>query len=118
MQTFRPIIFYSVLAGVLQISVGAIALMWAWPLFGDPPFLGNGVTREYWSIHPLLAGNSAAAELLPALKWKLDWLFERHSEGVLIVLALGITMLLSGVASLVLGAWSAGLVRTRISGCA
>ena len=89
MHIARPLIFYSVLAGVLQIVCGLAALAWAWPLFVDPPFLGNGLTREYSAIRQLLAESSGATELLDGLRFKLQWLFQRQSEGVLIGLGLG-----------------------------
>ena len=111
MHTTRPLIFYSVLAGVLQIVCGLAALAWAWPLFADPPFLGNGLTREYSAIRQLLADSSGASELLDGLRFKLQWLFQRQSEGVFIGLGLGFVLLLCGAVSMFLGARAWRLLR-------
>ncbi|WP_202839237.1 hypothetical protein [Luteimonas saliphila] len=103
MTASKNLTFYFLLIGIGQIVVGALALIWAWPLFADPPFLGNGLTKEYFQVRSALLENASLSETLTELRSKLEWLFARHSEGVLAVMLLGATSLTLGVVSVLLG---------------
>jgi len=102
----RTLSFSLTVAGLFQVMVGVAALAWALPLFADPPFLGNGLTREYEALRKLLSGNPSAAGTLAALRWKREWLFWRKEEGVLASMAPGGILLACGLASLWVGARS------------
>jgi len=82
----------------LQVVAGCISFAWAMPLFGDPPFLGNGLVREHSKLRSLLEGNEQAVQPLQDLHTKLWWLFDNHTDGVLVALVAGIALVGSGVA--------------------
>jgi len=99
---FRISALFQLCIGLLQLGAGAGILLWAWPLFADPPFLGHGLERMFASVSDLLRGNPAASKPLSTLRDAVFWLFERNVEGELIGLFAGFLLVLSGIASLVL----------------
>ncbi len=103
MTVSKSLTSYLLLVGACQIIVGVLALNWALPLFGDPPFLGNGLVKEYIPIRAALSDNASLREALPALRSKLEWLFARHTEGVLVAMFLGATSLALGGISVLIG---------------
>ena len=111
MTASKSLTFYFLLIGIVQIVVGALALTWAWPLFADPLFLGNGLTKEYSQVRSALSDNASLSETLSGLRLKLEWLFARHSEGVLAVMLLGATSIALGVVSVLLGFRSKAALR-------
>jgi type IV secretory pathway TraG/TraD family ATPase VirD4 len=111
MTASKSLTFYFLLIGIGQIVVGALALVWAWPLFADPPFLGNGLTREYSQVRSALLDNPSFSEPLSELRSKLQWLFARHSEGVLVAMLLGAISVALGFVSVLLGFRSKAALR-------
>ena len=86
---------------IVQLVLSFACLHWAVPLFGDPPFLHNGLTREYKQIYQLLQGREDAAETLSLLHKKLEWLYTKHHEGVFVGLAVGFSLFLSGTLTMI-----------------
>ena len=78
-----------------------MVLIWALPVFVDPPFLGNGAIQDFSSLRSINSGSYEALGLLATLQEKTSWLFEHHSEGVLIALAAGAFLVLSGGAVII-----------------
>ena len=89
----------------MQFFAGAVAFHWAWPLFADPPFLSNGATQEISRLRSINAGNAHALDLLTIQREKISWLFEHHSEGVLIALVAGLCLVFCGAALLFVALW-------------
>jgi hypothetical protein len=115
MTASKSLTFYFLLIGIGQIVVGVLALSWAWPLFTDPPFLGSGLTNEYSQVRSAPLEDASFNEPLSELRQKLEWLFARHSEGVLATMLLGATSVGLGVISVLVGFRSRAALR-RIGG--
>ena len=98
-------IFVLTCIAVMQLFAGAAALLWAWPLFADPPFLSNGATQEISRLRSINAENSHALDLLTTQREKISWLFEHHSEGVLIALVAGSCLVFCGATLLFVALW-------------
>lgn len=84
---------------LLQLMVALALLYWALPLFFNPPVLGNGIDRAAEQLHYL---SSLYPDDFKRIDWvgaHLRWLFNRHTEGVLIALAAGAVTLCSAVAT-------------------
>ena len=96
-----------------QLVVGCMALIWALPLFVDPPFLGNGATQDFSSLRSINSASSEALGLLATLQEKTSWLFEHYSEGVLIALVAGAFLMLSGSAAIIALIWLRKIARRQ-----
>ncbi len=113
MAVSKYLTWYLLLVGAAQIVVGACALAWAWPLFADPPFLGNGLISEYSQVRAMLPDSPATKETLSTLRVKLDWLFNHHSEGVAVAISLGTVLFVSGLVSVLIGFRSMAALRKQ-----
>ncbi|CAN7262263.1 hypothetical protein LJR143_001069 [Pseudoxanthomonas sp. LjRoot143] len=82
--------------GVLQLITGVAVLVWALPLFADPPFLSQGLVKEYHDIRQMLPRDDATLATLKGLRGKLEWLFLRQTEGAMLGMALGAFLLMCG----------------------
>ena len=102
----RSIFIAQLLVASLQVIAGLIAIGWAAPIFADPPFLANGLVREYSTLSAMLADNDLASEPLSDLRSKLNWLFHSLHDGVLVVLIAGAALVISGLAQAGLSASS------------
>ena len=84
---------------VLQLTVALALLYWAAPLFFDPPVLGNGIDGAAQHLHHL---SSLYPQEFKRIDWvgaHLKWLFNRHTEGVLVALAASAVTLCSAAAT-------------------
>lgn len=94
----RPAIGLTILA-VFQLA-GAILLWgWAWPLFGDPPVLGNGIGNAAATLNQLALQDPEGFKHIDWVGRHLQWLFARHSEGVLIALGAALAGFFSAAAT-------------------
>lgn len=91
--------------GALQLVVGVAVLVWAWPLFADPPFLSQGLVKEYHDVRQMLPRDDATLATLKALRWRLGWLFLRQTEGVLVGMGVGAFLLMCGSALIGVACW-------------
>ncbi|MBA3930070.1 hypothetical protein J2X02_001764 [Pseudoxanthomonas japonensis] len=91
--------------GVLQIVAGIIVLVWAWPLFADPPFLSQGLVKEYHDLRQMLPRDDATLATLKGLRWKLEWLFLQQTEGVFFGMASGALLVMCGSALVGVACW-------------
>lgn len=108
----KPVVLCLLLLGALQIAAGFASLSWAWPLFGDPPFMQGGVMRTYGDVRMLMPDDASATKVLSSLRFKLEYLYSRHAEGVLVGLALGAALLAFGAATLVVAGRAARTIGT------
>jgi hypothetical protein len=106
MKAARIPSYLAMLVGSVQMVCGVAVWSWAWPLFADPPFLRNGLIREYSILRTLLKNEAVAAEPLSALHQKLEYLFARQNEGILLGLASGACLIFCGFVLLVFGIWT------------
>ncbi|MBD9468101.1 hypothetical protein [Pseudoxanthomonas sp. PXM01] len=96
--------------GVLQLITGVAVLVWALPLFADPPFLSQGLVKEYHDIRQMLPRDDATLATLKGLRGKLEWLFLRQTEAA--IYGVGMGALLLGCGSALIGAaWWPRLAR-------
>ncbi len=98
--------FLGLCVGVLQLVVGVLVLTWAWPLFADPPFLSQGLVKEYHEVRQMLPRDDATLTTLQGLRWKLHWLFYKHEQGVLLGMGVGFFLLACGTALVATMCWS------------
>ncbi|WP_148040947.1 hypothetical protein [Montanilutibacter psychrotolerans] len=99
MHTNKPVAVLLTTLAAFQLLLGGAAVAWAWPLFADPPFLGQGLISEYSELRRLNPGNGAVLEKLSAIRGKLVWLFEHHGEGLIVSLGTGFGLIFCGVAT-------------------
>lgn len=92
--------------GALQLVSGVAVLVWAWPLFADPPFLSQGLVKEYHDLRQMLPRDDATLATLKGLRWKLEWLFQRQTEGAILGTGMGAFLLMCGSVLVGTSCWS------------
>ena len=108
-------IFLLTCMATLQLLLGGGALIWAWPLFADPPFLRTSLVRELSQLRSINAENGVAIDLLSAQREKLNFLFEHYSEGTAVALIAGACLVFCGILSIVIALWLRRTVRPGTS---
>lgn len=75
-----------------QAGLAALMLTWSLPLFFNPPLLGNGVASGAYQIETL-APETAAGKRIRGAAAHYRWLFERHTEALVIVIGASVLLL-------------------------